>query len=406
MNTKTFFLALAFLAMLSGTVGAATAYDNSLALSNVSISPNPVVAGGNATIRFQLYNAYDFWVYGTTMQAAGSYPLLNVSPSNTYIIGTVNAGYNPQYYTYTILVPNTTPSGTYTVTFTAYYSVYAATGQALATSTMPVSFYVQNKPSIKVVPSNPSPSTLYAGHNQTVSLLVENNGYGTARNVTVSVSAGNGVNILSSVPSFYIANLTQGSSASEPLLVSAQAVNNTSLTATITYYSSDLKQRFTSTQSIPLSVAPSAQFVISSTSAAGPTVGATDVPISFRITNTGTSAANELQLSLQTTYPVTPVASTAYVSSLLPGATANVTFLVNIDTQGVPGNYPVTLSEQWKQPNGALDQQFTGSDNYYVTVASTSAGAGLFTDIVIAVVVIVVGIFGYRRFKARGAKKK
>jgi hypothetical protein len=97
------------------------------------------------------------------------------------------------------------------------------------------------------------------------------------------------------------------------------------------------------------------------------------VPVQLRVTNNGTSAAEQLQLSLQTTYPITPVASTAYVSDLQPGSSTNVTFLVSVDTAGVPGNYPVTLYEQWKQPNGATNQQFSGSSNYFVTVASGGA---------------------------------
>ena len=104
-------------------------------------------------------------------------------------------------------------------------------------------------------------------------------------------------------------------------------------------------------------MAPAAQFTIGSANS-GVKVGATDVPVQLRITNNGTSAADQLQLSLQTTYPVTPIASTAYVSDLQPGSSTNVTFLISVDTAGVPGNYPVTLYEQWKQPNGATNQQF------------------------------------------------
>jgi len=405
MKTRYFLLAFAALVVLSGM--AAAQYEGAVSLANLSVSPNPVVAGGNATIRFQLYNAYESWFYGTTIQPSGSYPLLNVSPLNSHIIGLLDSGLNPTYYNYTIHIPNTTPSGVYTVDFTAEYFVYAASGTETASSSMPVSFYVNNRPAIKVVVASPQPAALYSGHNQTIDLQVENTGYGTARNVSVVVTSASGINILSSVSTFFISNLTQGSSVTEPLLVSAQDTGQTNIVASTAYYSSNLQQRFSNTQDIALSVAPSAQFSIGSTVQASPSVGATDVPVQLRVTNNGTSAAEQLQLSLQTTYPITPIASTAYVSDLQPGSSTNVTFLISVDNAGVPGNYPVTLYEQWKQPNGAVNQQFSGSSNYFVTVKS-SGGSNSTIEIAAAIVVIaiIVVVIVRRRMATTKAKKK
>ncbi|MGD0729360.1 MAG: CARDB domain-containing protein [Candidatus Micrarchaeaceae archaeon] len=403
MKTKYFLLVFAALVILSSSVAAQ--YDGAVSLTNLSVSPNPVVAGGNATIKFQLYNAYENWFYGATIQPSGSYPLFNVSPLSSNIIGLLDSGLNARYYNYTIRIPNTTPSGVYTVTFTSEYFVYAATGTETASSSMPVSFYVNNKPAIKVVVASQQPSALYSGHNQTINLEVENTGYGTARNVSIVVTSGSGVNILSSVSTFFISNLTQGSSITEPILVSAQNTGQTNIVASTTYYSSNLQQRFSNTQNIALSVAPSAQFNIGSTGQPAP-VGATDVPVQFKVFNNGTSAAEQLQLSLQTTYPITPIATTAYVSNLQPGSSTNVTFLVSVDTAGVPGNYPVTLYEQWKQPNGAINQQFSGSSNYFVTVASAGAGNSTLEIAAAIVVIAIIVVLIIRRRMSAGASKK
>ena len=51
----------------------------------------------------------------------------------------------------------------YTLTFAATYYVYGSQGIEVATSSMPLSFYVQNRPSIKLVATNPQPASLYAG---------------------------------------------------------------------------------------------------------------------------------------------------------------------------------------------------------------------------------------------------
>lgn len=404
MSIKIFWM-FAAVVMLSGAVGAASQLDNSLSLINVSVSPNPVVAGGAATIRFQLYNSYGSFVQTVNLQASGSYPIINVSPARTTDIAQVNPGVNKPYYNYTFTIPATTPSGIYKIFFNASYFGLGAT-EVTASSSMPVSFYVQNNPAIKVVLSGTSPAALYSGYNQTVTLEIENIGYGTARNVSVNVGANPGVSLLSSVNNFFISNLTQGQTVDETLLVTAQNVGSASLFANIAYSSSNLAQGFTSTQTMTLSVAPSAEFSISSQGySLGP--GATDVPVKFTITNTGTSAANQVQLSMQSTYPITPVASTAYIASLPAGASTNVTFLVSADSQGVPGNYPVTIYEQWKQPNGAVNQQFSGSDNYFVNVGSQTST----TTLIIAVILIVViaGVVVYRmrsRFAQKPAKKK
>jgi hypothetical protein len=402
MKTRSFFLVFAAAMLLSGLVSAQSAWDGALTFANVIVSQNPVMAGGNATIRFQLYDSYGYWLYNVNLQPSGSYPLLNVSPLSSYVVGQVNPGLNPGYYNYTFAVPASAPAGTYTLSFVATYYVFGSAGTVIATSVMPVTFYVQNKPVVTVEASSPQPSALYSGYNQTVQLLIENTGYGTARNVSISVSGEQGISILSSVTSFFISNLTRGSTVSEPVLVSSQDVGHAGILANIAYYSSNLAQRFSSTQIVNLSVAPAAQFSIASQgSGAGP--GATDVPIKFVITNTGTSDAKQVQLSLETSYPITPVASTAYISDLPQGASANVTFLVNVDSQGVPGNYPVTMFEQWKQPNGAANQQFSGSNNYFVNVSSE--GSSTLLAVVVVVIIIVVGAFGYRHMQ-QGKKAK
>jgi hypothetical protein len=202
-----------------------------------------------------------------------------------------------------------------------------------------------------------------------------------------------------------VSNLTQGSTVSEPLLVAAQSINYPYLLANVTYYSSKFRQRFSSVQAINLSVAPSAQFTISSIGS-GLRVGATDVPVHLKVTNTGTSDASELQLSLETSYPITPVASTAYLSDLKPGGSANLTFLVDVDNSGVPGNYPVTLYEQWKQPNGAINQQFSGSNNYFAPVVTAGYDNSIMgIEVVVVIVIIVAAILIYRRRTTKKGKK-
>ena len=129
---RSVFLALAVLAALGGVAGAQ--YTNAITFSNVIVSPNPVVAGSNVTIGFQLYNSYNSWLYNVNLQPEGTYPLLNVSPLKGIQIGILNSGLTGNYFNYTFTIPNSTPSGTYTLTFLATYFVYSPTGVDVSTS--------------------------------------------------------------------------------------------------------------------------------------------------------------------------------------------------------------------------------------------------------------------------------
>ncbi len=83
--------------------------------------------------------------------------------------------------------------------------------------------------------------------------------------------------------------------------------------------------------------------------------------------------------------------------------------MVSVDTHGVPGNYPVTLYEQWKQPNGAVNQQFSGSNNYFITTYGSS-GANIWIYVAAVAAVAIIAVFALFEKKSaekeKGMKKK
>ncbi|MGC8538725.1 MAG: hypothetical protein ACP5MK_02545, partial [Candidatus Micrarchaeia archaeon] len=157
---------------------------------------------------------------------------------------------------------------------------------------------------------------------------------------------------------------------------------------------------------VPIYLQPAAQFeIINESSNIVP--GATDVPITYFIKNTGNIVADNVQVSMQSIYPITPIDSDAYLTSIAPGQTKNVTFLVSADSNGVPGSYPVILYETWKQPNGAPNQEYSGSNNYMVTLLGGSSGSDTSVQYLyeVVIVVVVVAIFAFS-FRARRSKKE
>ena len=263
---------------------------------------------------------------------------------------------------------------------------------------------VIGQPNIIVQLSNPQPQSLYRGKNQSATLNIENIGVGAAKNLSVTLQSSGGITLLSSINNFFISDLEPGQSVPEPILIGATGTSGANLTVDMQYYPASYEGLISKTQILALSLAPSAQFsVLSQASTLSP--GAAAVPVTFIVQNTGTMEADQMQLSLQTTYPITPVAGTAYISALKPGASANVTFVVNVDSQGVTGNYPITMYEQWKQPDGATNQQFSGSNTYFISIRNAESNSVLIIGAIVVVAAVAVIAYKYVS-KAKKVQKK
>ncbi len=131
--------------------------------------------------------------------------------------------------------------------------------------------------------------------------------------------------------------------------------------------------------------------------------GSTYAPISFTIQNTGSETAQEITFSLDTIYPISPVNPNVYINSLAPGASTTVTFYVNVDGQGNVGQYPVSLYEQWTQPNGATNQQYSTSENFYGIVYKGGGSDSSYAYLIGAIIIVVIALVIYWRMNA--AKK-
>ena len=474
----------------SGSTGGAPSGSGALSLQALTLSPQYVVSGENATISFQLFNSYSGTLQNVNLQLEASNPLLNVSPSDTNLIGVVGSGIYGgsgfDIYTYKIHIPSTLQSGIYTIDVVATYETSVSNGvtsyDTPGESVMPISIYVHGKPGIgfslapssQIVPNSdmqfevdahnsgtgtaynvtatidnstyfkPSgaeelilgtmaagasyssaasvfvasnitngthsvkltlsyqdengtyvhtntsvpiavllnspdiiaavqstqPSQLYVGANQSVEVAVENVGSGTARNVSVSFRSGSGAIVGSAAASFFISSLQPGQSVPETITVSSNQSEPSSvahLYASLSYEGANYAGNYSKVVPINLSVFPSAVFSITSVQGSLQP-GATYKPVAYTIKNVGNEPASQVSLSLQSIYPITPISGNAYIDSLAPNQSTTVTFYVDVDSNGADGSYPATIYEQWRQPNGAISQQFSGSNSYYMAV--------------------------------------
>ncbi|MDE1871498.1 MAG: COG1361 S-layer family protein [Candidatus Micrarchaeota archaeon] len=513
-----------------GAAGAVSVGDGALSIVNLRISPQPVVAGSNATIMLQLYNSYSSTLYNVNLQLTAQNPIINVSPSSTSIIdaigtGLYGGGVGLDTFTYSVHIPSTLHAGEYTIDVVANYQTdqpnsYSGVTRLPASAEIPISFYVYGTPVIKLS-ANPSsmlspgqstsmqmsavnpgtdvannvtvtlhdsqyfkvfgteqfnlgsispdgtatftanlqpsisisngtypvnatisyvaqsgnavtentsllldiiinqpnvvasiasatPTNLYAGGNQTLTVQLQNTGLGTAKNLTASFLNGPGVEI-GSISQFFIASLGPKNSTTMTVYINANrslSSNSFSLPVSLKYYSSNYNDNFTQLQYIPINIQKSAVFNITNvTTSIKP--GDAYKPITFHIKNTGNIAAEQVTLSLQTTFPITPVNPNIYINSLAPGQSVNATFYVGVDPSGNLGNYPVTLFEQWRQPNAAVNQQFSGSNGYYAYVGTGRSGtSGYISYIEYAVVIAVIAFVAFRIYSSRKSQSK
>ncbi|MFP3278354.1 MAG: CARDB domain-containing protein [Candidatus Micrarchaeota archaeon] len=525
-------LAFAIISVLFAIASAQSvgAGSGALSISNLVITPNPVVAGSNVQVSFQLYNSYQYSLQNVNLYLEAPYPLLNYSPVSIAQISSIGQGLYGglgYYLTYNLTLPKNIPSGVYTMQLYATYQTtqttstgaYSNSEPVTAYSVMPITLHVIGEPSISVsgsassiTPGEPfllnlnvqnngydtaknitisiaptssfkpigtstfsigmlpigssltlpismfastsienetyliplsisyyselgkeyfentsismsplimepnisisligsMPPMLYSGYNQSLAFAIVNSGTGLARNITVTVSPSSNINLLGSIHKFFISALPSGNSVNENIFISANYTNSTKgyILLNVSYQSSNYKNSFSKSYNESLYLMPSAQFdIVKVASNAYP--GATDVPVTYTIKNVGNEVAKQVQVSFQSIYPVTPINGNAYIAELLPGEEANVTFMINVDTSGLPGNYPVTIFETWKQPNGTPNQLYSGSNNYYIVVGNGSGNnSSLIWDIIIVVVIVLLATyFAAKQAKARKSKK-
>ncbi len=340
------------------------------------------VGTDNATnTSITLLNSRNFSIIGGSMFNLGT-----ISPQKT---GAASA----------ILLANSTlPDGTPTLPVVVRYSTPYGSNSYYE-DMVPVSSSV-GLPQISVGIESASPQSLYPGTNQTLTLSLQNIGSGTAKNVTVSALSSTGITAGNSATSILAGTIDAGSTTTASIFITANKNDNMSsysLPIRISYQNANYNTSFNKTVILPISLQSIAQFNVTGVfSHLLP--GGTYVPVTLRVRNTGNEVAQSITFSLQTIYPVSQVNPNAYINSLVPGQSANVTFYVNVDTAANAGQYPITLYEQWSQPTGTSTQQYSGSQTYYVNVVG-SGGSGTTNYIIGAIVVAAIAVIAIRRMK-------
>ncbi|WP_243669201.1 hypothetical protein [Vulcanisaeta sp. JCM 16161] len=142
--------------------------------------------------------------------------------------------------------------------------------------------------------------------------------------------------------------------------------------------------------------------------------GESKVPITITIMNEGPVEAKNIMVTISTGQVIQPhvsssnplsalTASQAFIGDLKPGQEINVTFLVDVDSNARPGNYPLVLTFIWNQ-TGSL-YPLTESVTTYVTV-KPAPNVLLWIVLILIIIVIAIGIVAAIRRRRLGGNNR
>ncbi|MEM0148126.1 MAG: hypothetical protein QXY10_00850 [Candidatus Micrarchaeaceae archaeon] len=350
---------------------------------NLQISNTGTGTARNITLQLESGNGFDVLgqskFYINTIPEGGE----QEAQANIYIDSNISAGVH---------------------NLTLYATYQGDIGKYNQSIQIPMRIVIEN-PTISASIVGSTPPQLFYGYNQTVQIAIQNIGSGIARNVTASIYSSNTIEVKNSASRFTIGTLMPGQAAIESVMISPyNATLAGELPVQISYEEANYANKSSFAEYLPISIARTGEFkVVGVSSSLYPGIGYG--PITVELKNIGNAEINDSTISLQTIYPISPLVGSAYISSIAPNQTANITFYVSVDSNGNSGNYPIILYEQWTQSNLPNGQMLTSSNTYYARVGDAASNAYAYYAIAIALVIIAIVIGITRRKRSRKKQK-
>ncbi|BCS90893.1 MAG: hypothetical protein ARM1_0350 [Candidatus Micrarchaeota archaeon] len=249
-----FMLLYAALARAQAVSGEAS---QALQITNLVVQPQPVYAGENVTISFNLYNSYEEAVYNVILQAESQNPLLNVSPTFTNYLSAVGpgqyGGLSVDRFFFNIHVPSNIQSGLYEINFIAtyYYELPNGQGYQVGQSEIPIYIYIYSNPKLSI---SASAQSLNLGSINQLELNVQNTG-GPAYNLTLQILNNSFFKPYGS-PIINLGDLQQDSGLNVPLnlYVNSSLRNTTAYIEARVSYENQLNKSFSYIYKIPFQI--------------------------------------------------------------------------------------------------------------------------------------------------------
>ncbi len=326
-------IAIAIIAM---AVGANAQVNNVLSITNLGVLPKTAIAGSNITVTFQLFNGYYQELTNVNVWLTSSSPILNVSPSHTYLINAIGSGlyggigYNT--FEYTFHLPGSLTTGLYTINVVANYEVTVnGTLHVPGESIMPISIYVYGRPKLGI--NAVLQGSMVPGQALPAELQISNIGTGNARNITLSVNGNDGIDVIGQT-TFNVSALPAGQEQAVSAILYLDSnisagVHSVTVNASYVSDTGNYQQSIT----IPIKVVIEKPDVVASIASAEPqmlTYGYNQT-LGIAVQNIGSGAAKNISIGIEgsNTIEVMGSASNFVISALPAGQEAVENVLIS-----------------------------------------------------------------------------
>ena len=402
MKIKAGIFGMLILCFISPTF-AQTGSGSTLILKDIQMSSD-IYSGDAFNISFKVENGWYAEAKEVYIYLEGGYPLLNISPTESYYIKTL--GYESSSKTsapfyFDLTVDKSAPGGFYEVNAVLSYRRYTdvvgvSGGYGRYEDVVPILVKVKGKPDIKVFVKSSKPGEIKSGEEAEIQLEAVNVGTEEARNILIFPGSIPEIEVLWFSRTVYVGDVAP--QKSKTALISIDAEENIdageyALPLNVTYETLD-GELLSEFGEIRIPIEESVDFAIKPVSNTA-IAGVKEKMITFDLKNTGDNLAEEVKATLRASYPFTPTGNEYFIGELKPGGSTEVSFHVDLDSDAATQKYPIDIIIQWEEDD--VENSMTKSS--FVDVSSVESDFERYSWIIAGFFVILIFLIRIKKKK-------
>ena len=395
-NSRIIVFALAAMLVLSGFGFASV--NPKVELLNATLSDVPAQPGHVLALTLFMKSIYpDNCAENLAVQVAVAYPL-SVRGSDTQYLDLLCTQDPDSKGTFTFYLPvdNLATSGTYPVSVSTTYEKRFT--QLSASNT--VNVQVGGTPSFTASVVSSNPVDIYPGDTAQVEVAFQNTGPSMAQSSRASADS-SGVQVKWAGQTQEVGQISARGSADAVFTVEApkDLVAGTYPFNVHLAYSDQYGNNGSKDFSFDMPVKPKAEFVANASSV--DLLAGQKKEVIVSLTNTGQQEARKVEVSIRPIYPFSTDGTVRYIESLMPGETANLSYVITVDKDATSGGQLVGTDINFEDPQG---KKFTDTADFSMPVRLPS----IVEEIISYWYLIVVGVVlvAFVASKKMGGKKK
>lgn len=315
----------------------------------LSTSLADLTPGSQANLTLTLANVGVFkCAYKVTTQIQAAYPL-STQGLDSQMLGQLCSPDNASL-TFQIKADPNAPVGAYAITLiTTYESEFRADYSAYNT----VYAQVKGSPEITAHVTKTTPVTVYPDDEFSIEITVDNTGAYRADSLLLQLAAENPLEVRASTQTQSAATLQARASATKTFYLHAPK-NAPAKTYSLSLNASYIDENGEWVhKTIPLSVGVNRKPLFEASDGASTAfIDSRNNEVRFKLRNVGTDAAKRVRAKLLPAFPFSTQGSVQYIEQIEPGQEQEVVFYVDVDKEGVPGQYALDLSVSYENPDG------------------------------------------------------